>query len=483
MSTLRTDNLQTLDGLTSKDIKSLLDYRNLVDRINYASDAAFNAAKVGMVSIDSTKRLRAPSMIVGDQEISGQTLRDAFVVARNVVGLTDCHAYADRTVMSGVTDYGGYGAFDATTLLQGNNAQDHMFAFQDRMTYAGSGTLATMAGLISRANHSGSGVIANRFAIDIADITKTGGGSIASNAGIRIQDLVNGTNNAALNIGQSTGYAIYAPSAGRHWLNGNVGIGADNINSLPLIVSGDGSSRSFMSATASGGQVGVVGNTPMQVVTNGAVRVEVTASAGAYTFRPGADATQPLGDLTRRWSQLYAATATISTSDAREKTEVRAMSAHEMAAAKQMAKEIGTFQFLSAVADKGGDAARHHIGMTVQRAIEIMEEHDLDPMAYSFICYDKWDDQFVDYPEKTREYAAVYSASEIVDASGQPIQILESEAWTEVVEPARREQIQIAGDRYSFRQEGLLLFIAAGFEARLSDLESLLDQPASIKAA
>lgn len=40
-------------------------------------------------------------------------------------------------------------------------------------------------------------------------------------------------------------------------------------------------------------------------------------------------------------------------------------------------------------AEKGG-AARQHIGMTVQRAIEILRSHGLDPFAYGFICYDQW---------------------------------------------------------------------------------------------
>jgi hypothetical protein len=80
---------------------------------------------------------------------------------------------------------------------------------------------------------------------------------------------------------------------------------------------------------------------------------------------------------------------------------------------------------LDAVAKKG-DEARSHIGLTVQRAIEIMQSHGLDPFAYGFICYDEWT------ADESRE----------------------------------------AGDRYGFRPDELLLFIARGIDARLSALEA-----------
>ena len=155
-------------------------------------------------------------------------------------------------------------------------------------------------------------------------------------------------------------------------------------------------------------------------------------SAGDVT--PGADNSQPLGGASFRWSTVYAGTGSINTSDAREKTAVRALSTAEVQAAKNLAAEIGAFKFLASIADKGEAAARHHIGMTVQRAIEIMEAESLDPFAYGFICHDEWD--------------------EIPATEG-------SEA-------------RPAGDRYSFRIDELLLFIARGFEARLAALEAAL---------
>ena len=165
----------------------------------------------------------------------------------------------------------------------------------------------------------------------------------------------------------------------------------------------------------------------------------------------------PLGSAGRRWSVLYAGTGSINTSDAREKTPVDGFTADELNAAKQLSKEIGTYKFLSAVAKKGDDA-RKHIGMTVQRAIEIMEANNLDPFAYGFICYDAWE-------EKTVDHAAVEAKDAEYDEEGNVISeaVEAKDAYTEVV--------QEAGDRYSFRPDEMLFFIARGLEARIEALE------------
>ena len=185
---------------------------------------------------------------------------------------------------------------------------------------------------------------------------------------------------------------------------------------------------------------------------------------------PGGDNTQTNGSGAKRWSVIYAGTGTINTSDAREKTDVRVMAADEIEAAKALSKEIGVYQFLASVEAKG-DKARHHIGMTVQRAIEIMKHHGLDPFSYGFICYDKWGEETKEHPAvEARE--AVEAVPAVMDDDGNVIEpaveaqpaIEAKEAWTEVT-------LQ-AGDRYSFRYDQLTLFIARGIDARLAALEA-----------
>lgn len=196
----------------------------------------------------------------------------------------------------------------------------------------------------------------------------------------------------------------------------------------------------------------------------GAVSNQLQVSTGG-NLRPWSDGGQWLGDPSFRWAQVYSSSGSINTSDAREKTAVRDFTSDELSAAKALSKEIGIFKFLSMVEDKG-DSARDHIGMTVQRAIEIMEEHNLDPYNYGFICYDEWDDLY----ETVEEIPETPSYPETRDDEGNVL--------TEAIEgqpgiPGGERLIRPAGDRYSFRTDELLMFICKGFEARLSALESL----------
>lgn len=154
----------------------------------------------------------------------------------------------------------------------------------------------------------------------------------------------------------------------------------------------------------------------------GASGADAWGVTGAGAFSPATDNSYSVGTASLRASVVYAATGTINTSDAREKTRVSRLSASELAAASELAKEIGSYKFISSVAGKG-DSARLHIGMTVQRAIEVMISHGLDPFAYSFICHDSWEDE------------------------------------------------DGANDMYGFRIDQLIMFIARGMEERIRLIE------------
>jgi len=184
---------------------------------------------------------------------------------------------------------------------------------------------------------------------------------------------------------------------------------------------------------------------------------------------PQYDSFYNLGNSVRRFNQVFATTGSIQTSDARLKTPVRPFTTDEMNAARQLSKEIGIFQFLQSVAEKGEDA-RMHIGLTVQRAIEVMQANNLDPFAYGFICYDEWETITIDH-----------SAVEGCEAHTETIEIdmPDGTKLAETVEysaiearEAYTETVQEAGSRYSFRYDQLNLFIAAGIEARLTALEN-----------
>lgn len=162
------------------------------------------------------------------------------------------------------------------------------------------------------------------------------------------------------------------------------------------------------------------------------------------TLTPSADNRYNLGWGSGRPINVYAVNGTINTSDARLKNDVRMMADPETEAAKEIAKEIG-FWTWKEQADMND--VREHCGLTVQRAMEIMESHGLKPFDYAFICYDKWEETtVVDHYGPAKE-----------DGTENPIY-----------------KVVPAGDRYSFRLDELNMFIAKGFEARLSAIEEKL---------
>lgn len=190
------------------------------------------------------------------------------------------------------------------------------------------------------------------------------------------------------------------------------------------------------SATATG--AGITFSTTAVGTTN---RVDRWNISNAGIMYPGADNAYSIGNSSMRVSAVYAANGAIQTSDARLKSEVRKFTDNEIAAAKLLSQEIGIYSWLAKQVAEG-ENAREHIGLTVQRAIEIMESCGLDPMHYGFICHDEWEEEDI-----------------IIGYEDDVTPIM-----------GKKE----AGDRYSFRYDQLNLFIARGIEARLSALEDKL---------
>lgn len=162
------------------------------------------------------------------------------------------------------------------------------------------------------------------------------------------------------------------------------------------------------------------------------------------SLSPAADNQYPIGSAGSRVTSIFATNGTIQTSDARMKTEVRAMTGQEVSAAKEIAKEVGFFKWLERV-ETEGEMARWHAGITVQKVVEIMEKNGLDAVKYGIVCHDIWDESVVVSPDPDDESKTV-------------------------------ETVIPAGDRYSLRYSELNVFIARGLEQRISELEEKLAQ-------
>jgi len=113
---------------------------------------------------------------------------------------------------------------------------------------------------------------------------------------------------------------------------------------------------------------------------------------GSRAFGPGGDNQTELGRASLRWSVIHAASGTINTSDQRAKHWQGAMDDREYRAGLDIIAELGFFQWLAAIEDKGADGARRHFGVRAQGAFAILERHGLDWRVYGWCCHDAWED-------------------------------------------------------------------------------------------
>lgn len=136
-----------------------------------------------------------------------------------------------------------------------------------------------------------------------------------------------------------------------------------------------------------------------------------------------------------------------TTSDAKFKSDVRQMTEQELAASMAISRSIGIFTWLSENSD------RLHAGTTVQTVIQCMEDAGLNAFDYGFVCYDKWDDEYVDVVEV------------VTDADGNVV----GENPT-----GERILTKRAGDIYSLRDHELYKFLIRGLVHRLELIEGAL---------
>lgn len=193
-----------------------------------------------------------------------------------------------------------------------------------------------------------------------------------------------------------------------------------------------------------------------------------TAGSGTYaldclefslsgTFRPLADNVRALGRADKRFTQLFAATSTINTSDERLKQQVSEID--DLVLDAWSSVEFVKYKFNDSVELKGG-AARWHFGVIAQRVKEAFEAYGLDPFAFGILCHDSWDGQD----------EIIESWKDEVDAEGN----VTRKAGCVVA-----QEFRIAGDRYGIRYEEALALESAlmrrttrRLEKRLEALES-----------
>lgn len=172
------------------------------------------------------------------------------------------------------------------------------------------------------------------------------------------------------------------------------------------------------------------------------------------TTCPGEDNTQSFGTANFRWTEVFAGTGSINTSDARCKENIVDPDEALMRAWGKVNFKV--FQFKDAVEKKGADA-RLHVGVIAQQVIEAFASEGLDATRYGLLCYDKWD--------AYDTQVVVVDKPAVVDENGQEIEA--EKAHTEI---SHHE----AGDRYGIRYEEALALEAAYQRWKLQKIEATL---------
>lgn len=119
--------------------------------------------------------------------------------------------------------------------------------------------------------------------------------------------------------------------------------------------------------------------------------LEIARADYQGSFRPGADNARPLGTASFRWSNIFAGTGTINTSDEALKEGIQDLNQAELTVAAEIKSLIKRFRFKDAVASKGDDA-RIHVGVIAQEVEQAFVGNGLDPRRYALFCEDTLED-------------------------------------------------------------------------------------------
>ncbi|MFY1710435.1 tail fiber domain-containing protein [Tritonibacter mobilis] len=167
---------------------------------------------------------------------------------------------------------------------------------------------------------------------------------------------------------------------------------------LRLIRNSGENGSSVLSARGSGGFTISCSDGANITLRSHPTRAVVLDTAG--NFRPATDNVSSCGSSSYRWSQVYAATGTINTSDARTKTDIQDLDEAERRVALAAKDLLKKYRIRDAVAEKG-DAARWHFGVIAQELAAAFEAEGLDPWRYGVLCWDEWWSAEVEIPAET----------------------------------------------------------------------------------
>ena len=123
--------------------------------------------------------------------------------------------------------------------------------------------------------------------------------------------------------------------------------------------------------------------------TSGSAAFQIIAAETIVNqIRPADDNSFTLGTAAHRWSVVFSATGAISTSDPRLKQFIDDPAKWTAVKRAILSLPIKPYQWLDAIALKGEDGARIHVGVNAQEVIEAFASEGLDARRFALFCED-----------------------------------------------------------------------------------------------
>lgn len=202
------------------------------------------------------------------------------------------------------------------------------------------------------------------------------------------------------------------------------------------------------------------------------IRIGVN-NQNTQTFEPSTNNCK-LGSASYKWTQLYAQTSSIETSDKRMKQQINPIPDEILDAWGEV--NWVQFKFNDAVNEK--DNARLHTGLIAQDIDSTFKKYGLDISKYGLFCYDEFEAEYNDEKiidrEATYEEITVYENQEL-DENGNAIGQANSHIEKREISPEEshieHKLIREAGNQYSLRYIECLAMECAYLRRKMSILE------------
>lgn len=194
----------------------------------------------------------------------------------------------------------------------------------------------------------------------------------------------------------------------------------------------------------------------------------------AQSVVPNVTASWSLGLSSLTWKDVFTQNAVTVVSDETRKTDIQSIP-EELLDAWEFV-DFQMWKLKAAVAEKGEEAARYHVGWIAQRVRDVLTECGLDWTRYGLITYEKWDAREEVIASWDDEYAIIPGTPAIYDEEGillqdevPETQVLVREAGSMVVQEAME-----AGEIYMLRMEECMVVEAAYQRRRMDRIEAAI---------